>query len=129
MSNGGETVLLVEDDLDLRKVEELVLVSEGYRVVTACDGGEALAQLSRERPAVILLDMRMAGMNGAQFMKTFRLSHDHEIPVVVVTAAVNAARCATDVGAEDSLAKPFGIEDLVGIVARYVRHQPQHPER
>jgi DNA-binding response OmpR family regulator len=114
-------VLLIEDDLDLSTVEALALGAEGYQVHVARNGHAALEQIAHERPSVILLDMRMPGMNGWQFMSTFRAAYGHDIPVVVVTAADDAERRATDVGAEDWLAKPFELDDLLAKVAVHTR--------
>jgi DNA-binding response OmpR family regulator len=118
----ADSVLLVEDDLDLSRVEALALGAEGYKVQVAHDGRAALEQIAHERPSVILLDMSMPGMNGWQFMAAFRAAYGHDIPVLVVTAADNAERRALDVGAEDWLAKPFELDDLLSKVARHARH-------
>ena len=112
--------MVVEDDVDLRDVEDIALTANGYRVVTARDGQAAMAQLVRERPALILLDMRMPGTNGRQFMASFRAAYGHDIPVVVVTAAEDAQSRAEEVGADDWLAKPFEVEELLDKVARHV---------
>jgi len=112
--------MLVEDDSDLSRVEEFALGAAGYRVVVARDGRAALEQLARERPAVILLDMRMPGFNGWQFIAAFRAAYGREIPIVVVTAAENAQHRAAEVDAEDWLAKPFEVDELLDVVAKHV---------
>jgi DNA-binding response OmpR family regulator len=114
--------MLVEDDVDLSRVEEFALSTAGYRVVIARDGRAALEQLARERPAVILLDMRMPGFNGWQFMAAFRAAYGRQIPIIVVTAAEDAQRRAAEVDAEDCLAKPFEVDELLDVVAKHVRH-------
>ncbi len=116
--------MVVEDDGDLRDVEDIALTANGYRVVTARDGQAAMAQLVRERPALILLDMRMPGINGRQFMTSFRAAYGHDISVVVVTAAEDAQSRAAEVGAEDWLAKPFEIDELLDKVARHIGRSP-----
>ena len=122
MSTRAETVLVVEDDVDLGRVEEMVLSGSGYRVVLAREGATALEQLARERPVLILLDMRMPGMNGWQFMSSLRARYGHAIPVVVVTAAEDAPGRAAEVEADGCLAKPFEIDDLLRVVERYAGH-------
>ncbi len=62
-------VLVVEDDSDLVALMELVLSDAGYRVRTAPEGGAALARVAEEMPGLILLDMRMPGMNGWEFAR------------------------------------------------------------
>ena len=119
MSTPPDAVLVVEDDVDLRHVEAMVLGASGYRVLVARDGSSALDELARERPALVLLDMRMPGMNGWDFMRVLRARYGRTIPVVVVTAAEDAASRAAEVEAEGCLAKPFEIDDLLRVVERW----------
>ncbi len=113
-------VLVVEDDADLVSLMELVLSDAGYRVRTAPEGGAALARVAEEMPGLILLDMRMPGMNGWEFAREFRARHGHPCPVVVVTAAENARRRAEEVGADAWLAKPFDLDDVLALVSRFL---------
>ena len=112
-------VLLVEDDLDLMGMVELLLSSEGYPVITATNGQEALQHLAQGMPGLILLDMKMPIMNGWEFAREFRSRYDHQAPIVVLTAAENARKRAEEIGAEGYLGKPFEIDDLLRIVERY----------
>jgi len=80
-------VLVVEDDPDLRALEAELLSSAGYRVTTAADGLEALDRVEEERPALVLLDMRMPRMDGWKFAAAFRERYGDACPIVVVTAA------------------------------------------
>lgn len=106
-------VLVVDDDLDLRGALELILEGEGYRVLTAGNGLEALERLATEVPAVILLDMRMPIMDGWQFAREFRARLGWPCPVVVCTAAEDARRRALEIEAEGYLEKPFEIDDVI----------------
>jgi CheY-like chemotaxis protein len=112
-------VLVVEDDADLVSLMELVLSDAGYRVRTAPEGGAALARIAEEMPGLILLDMRMPGMNGWEFAREFRARHGRAAPIVVVTAAENARARAAEVGADGWLSKPFEIDDVLRMVARH----------
>ena len=114
------TVLVVEDDPDLLTLLELVLVDAGYRVRTAGHGLEALARVGEEMPGLILLDMRMPIMNGWEFARELHARHGRACPIVVVTAAENAAQRAAEVGADGWLAKPFDIDDVLAAVARHL---------
>lgn len=120
MAAGDRPVLVVEDDLDLLDMVALVLEGEGYRVMRAEEGGEALDEVEQEMPGVILLDMKMPGMNGWEFARSFRARHDREAPIVVLTAAEDALRRAQEIDAEDHLGKPFEIDDLIAKVGRYL---------
>lgn len=113
-------ILVVEDDRDLRDLMELALTDVGYRVVTAGDGREALARVAREMPSLILLDMKMPVMSGWEFATTFRGQYDRAVPIVVVTAAHDAVRRAAGIGADAHLDKPFDLEELFAVVARFV---------
>jgi CheY-like chemotaxis protein len=113
------SVLVVEDDADLVSLMELVLGDAGYRVRTAPEGGVALARVAEEMPGLILLDMRMPGMNGWEFAREFRARHGRAAPIVVVTAAENARARAAEVEAEGWLSKPFEIDDVLRMVAAH----------
>jgi CheY-like chemotaxis protein len=112
-------VLVVEDEADLVALLEMVLADAGYGVRTAREGGEGLARVAEAMPGLILLDMRMPGMNGWEFARAFRARHGRAAPIVVVTAAENARARAAEVEAEGWLAKPFEIDELLRVVARY----------
>lgn len=82
------TILLVEDDVETRGTLSAILAGEGYDILTAGDGREALEVLERQVPALIVLDLIMPGMDGWQFLQ--RLNGDDDfamIPVVVASAA------------------------------------------
>ena len=119
MEAAKKPVLLVEDDLDLLGMVQLLLSGEGYEVITATNGREALDQVAQAMPGLILLDMKMPIMNGWEFAREFRARYDRQAPIVVLTAAEDARKRAEEIGAEDYLGKPFEIDDLLRIVTRY----------
>ena len=119
MSAAPFGVLVVEDDADLVALMELVLSDAGYRVRTAPEGTAALARVGEEMPGLILLDMRMPGMNGWEFAREFRARYGRAAPIVVVTAAENARARAAEVEADGWLSKPFEIDDVLRMVARH----------
>jgi DNA-binding response OmpR family regulator len=119
-------VLVVEDDRDLLALMEMILCDAGYRVRTAVDGRAALAHIAEEMPALILLDMRMPGMNGWDFAREFRARHGRAAPIVVVTAAEDARARAIEIEADGWLAKPFNLEDIVAAAERHAG-QPRRP--
>src|SRR5690348_13526835 len=95
------TVLVVDDEPDIREIVRLFLTDAGYAVATARDGAEALRSVDEALPAVILLDMRMPVMDGWEFARRFRERHNHRAPIVVMTAAESARTRAAEVGADD----------------------------
>ena len=117
---GGKRVLVVDDDESIREFVEMALTDDGYDVATADDGASALEVLKDFAPEVILLDMRMAGMDGWSFARAYKELPDRA-PILVLTAARDAALSAADIEADAFLAKPFELRDLLGLVARLVK--------
>ncbi|MBI3971711.1 MAG: response regulator [Chloroflexi bacterium] len=114
-------VLVVEDDVPIRLLVREVLTDEGYIVKDAPNGAAALDVLDGWTPHVILLDMRMPVMDGWQFLEAYRRRSGPHAPVVVCTAAVDPAKRAAAVQADDVLSKPFDVDQLVEIVETYAR--------
>ncbi len=116
------TVLVVDDDADLRESIEVALLSYGHAVATAADGNEALAWLHEQsrQPCLVLLDLMMPGMNGFELRS--QMSADPSlasIPVVVITGAgVLADRRAHELRAE-VLRKPIELGTLIDTVRRF----------
>ncbi len=117
---GAGHVLVVEDDLDLLGLVEMVLQEAGHRVRTATDGLRALERVAEEMPRLILLDMRMPVMNGWEFAREFRSRYGRACPIVVVTAAENAQLRAAEIEAEGWLSKPFDLDDVLRMAARFL---------
>lgn len=114
-------VLFVDDDPDLRKAVHLMLDLAGYEVRCAENGKTALEAVAEKMPAVVLLDMLMPIMNGWECAAELRARFGRNVPIVVVTAAEHAqARAAQIGGVADVLQKPFDMDDLLLVVARYV---------
>ncbi|MGZ3421070.1 MAG: response regulator [Polyangiales bacterium] len=109
-------VLVVDDDDDIRTLVASVLEEEGFSVATAQDGLDALAEVERRMPDVILLDMKMPRMDGQAFARAFHARFDGGAKIIVFTAAENARGRAADVGADAVVGKPFDIDVLVKAV-------------
>jgi two-component system, chemotaxis family, chemotaxis protein CheY len=110
-------VLVVDDEPDIRDTVTAILETEGYHVRQASNGADALEAIERRRPDVILLDMRMPVLDGWGFSTELR-RRGHRIPIVVMTAARDAARWAGEIAAAAFVAKPFGFDDLIMAVER-----------
>lgn len=113
-------VLLVDDDAEIRAVVRLILETEGYGVVTAADGAEALRYLrGGERPGMILLDLRMPGMDGRGFREAQRADALlADIPVVIFSGDRDAGQVAASLGTA-CLLKPIDLERLLDVVERH----------
>ncbi|HEX9269684.1 MAG TPA: response regulator [Candidatus Limnocylindria bacterium] len=118
---GPRRVLVVDDDEGIRELIVSALSEEGYDVASAADGSEALTLLDSYEPGVILLDMRMPGMDGWQFARAYRSRPGRHAPIVICTAALDVQREASDIGAEGFLGKPFQLEDLLNAVEHQTR--------
>src|SRR5215211_7460959 len=117
---GTPRLLVVDDDPTIREMLEMVLDSEGYEVVTAQHGKAAFALLDQVRPHVILLDMKMPVMDGWGFLAEYRRRPGAKVPIVVLTAAQDDTRRAGEAGADAYVAKPFAIDDLIGVLDRCI---------
>jgi two-component system, chemotaxis family, chemotaxis protein CheY len=117
VSDGGP-VLVVDDDASIRDAVRDVLESAGIAVETAANGADALEKVSRHRPRLVLLDMRMPVLDGWAFASALQ-ERGLALPVVVMTAAADAGRWADEIGAIGVVAKPFGVAELVSVVHRY----------
>ena len=122
---GRSVVLVVDDDYDIREALSDVLASEGYSVVTAADGDEALETLCGGiRPAVMLLDLMMPRVSGVEVIDALRKDESlRGIPVVVCSA--HRGYGPDDLGVHDVLRKPVSVEELLDAVARAIR--PRKP--
>ena len=117
--SGPRRILVVDDDESIRDLVEMALSSEGHQVMTAPHGAAALEAIAVMPPDVILLDMKMPVMDGWEFARVYRQAPGQHAPIVVVTAAQDAASRAAEVAADGHLPKPFDLEDLFRVVDRY----------
>ncbi len=115
-------VLVVDDSLTVRRVTQRLLAREGYRVVLAKDGLDALERLAEEVPVVVLSDIEMPRMDGFDLVRNIR-GNDRwkELPVVMISSRIAQKHrdYATQLGANHYLGKPYGEEELLALVARY----------
>ena len=114
-------ILLVDDDPDLLKLISLRLSAAGYRVKNAESGEIALAQIAVSRPAVVVTDLRMPGIDGLQLFEQINAQHP-TLPVIILTAhgTIPDAVAATQRGVFGFLTKPFDPQDLLKKVAQAV---------
>lgn len=120
--HAAHTILIVEDDRDIRDVLAEILADEGYHVLLAGDGCEGLDRLREgPAPALILLDLMMPRMDGFQFREE-QLKHIdwREIPIVLLTAGGDLPDKARRLEAADALRKPVKIDALLGMIARFL---------
>lgn len=109
-------VLVVDDDASIRELLSSALEDDGYEVLPATNGQDALSVVERWRPDVIVLDLMMPVMDGWTFAE--RLRERSEIPIVVLSAANDLAHHAKAIGAREVVGKPFDLDQLLPKVAR-----------
>jgi DNA-binding response OmpR family regulator len=116
-----KTILVVDDERRLVSLVESYLTQEGYRVVIAYDGKEALTVAGREKPDLIVLDVMMPEMDGYEFMRKHRA--EANTPIILLTARVDDEDkiIGLEVGADDYITKPFRPRELVARVRAVLR--------
>jgi len=115
------TVLIVDDEPQIRRVIRTTLTSEGYAVLEARTGQEALEKIRSDHPSLVLLDVNMPGIAGLDACREIRQSSD--IPIIMLTVR-NSERDkvqALDAGADDYVTKPFGAQELMARIRAALR--------
>ncbi|MEW6285072.1 MAG: response regulator transcription factor [Chloroflexota bacterium] len=117
----AKTIMVVDDEKRLVSLVESYLTQEGYRVVTAFNGKEALAVAQKEKPDLIILDVMMPEMDGYEFMRRHRA--EHNTPIILLTARVDDEEkvIGLEVGADDYITKPFRPRELMARVKAVLR--------
>ena len=129
-----EKILIVEDERDIVRMLEYNLKKEGFRVVSASDGREALRRAEREHPDIIILDLMLPEIDGLEVCKTLKQSSGTaDIPIIMLTAKAQETDkiVGLELGADDYITKPFSIRELtarVKAVLRRAREKEKLPE-
>jgi two-component system KDP operon response regulator KdpE len=118
-------VLIVDDEPPIRKLLRMGLGTQEYRVIEAPDGRTAL-DLMREKPDLIILDLGLPDMEGLELLRTIR-ARNESVPIVVLSSRADevAKVQALDLGADDYVTKPFGMDELLARIRAALRHQLQ----
>lgn len=109
-------ILVVDDDASIRTFVQQALGDAGYELTLAANGEEALHRVAAALPHLILLDVRMPGVDGWQVLDALRSAAGDQTPVVVMTAEYSGQERALASGAQGYLAKPFELDDLLDCV-------------
>ncbi|MBB4377659.1 two-component system, OmpR family, KDP operon response regulator KdpE [Bradyrhizobium sp. Rc3b] len=125
MSAAPIKVLVIDDEPPIRKLLRMGLTTQGYEILEASNGKIALEKLVEE-PALIILDLGLPDVQGHELLRTIR-ARNEGVPIVVLSSRGDEAGKvqALDLGADDYLTKPFGMDELLARLRAALRHQLQ----
>ena len=120
----GKRVLVVDDDVKTVELVKLYLNRDGYRVLTAYDGNEALRIARESKPDLIVLDLMLPGVNGLDVCRVLRKESD--VPIIMLTAMTtdDDRLIGLNIGADDYVTKPFSPKELAARVRAVLRRLP-----
>jgi two-component system, OmpR family, KDP operon response regulator KdpE len=127
MNKHGATILVVDDDQEIVRVLRRSLGAHGYMVLVATSGEEAMEVVSQQRPDLLLLDLLLPGMSGQEVCRKVREASNIPIIVLSVKDTERDKVEALDLGADDYVAKPFGINEVLARVRVILRRVAQPP--
>ena len=118
----AEKILVVDDELQVRELLSDFLSEEGYKVILATNGAEAIDLAGLENPEVILLDISMPGIDGIEVCKKLKAQEKTQfIPIIIITALQDSGFVAYLEGADDFVSKPFNLVELTFRVRSMLR--------
>lgn len=118
--NNQKDVLIVDDDPDIAEVLSMILEDAGFSTRTF-NARETPETLKDDLPRVILLDVWMSGRDGRDICRYFKSQPaTHHLPIILISANNNIQQFAMDAGADDYLAKPFNMEEVIAKVGKYL---------
>ncbi len=124
----GSTVLVVDDEDKIRNLVGSYLRSEGFEVVTANDGQAAVEMVRRHQPDLVVLDIRMPGLDGIEALREIRTFSDVYVIMLTARAEETDKLIGLSVGADDYLTKPFSPRELVARIKAVLRRSRGGPQ-
>jgi DNA-binding response OmpR family regulator len=123
------TILVVDDQSSVRQLLQEYLTEQGFRVILADNGQNALYTARRDQPDLILLDIMMPKMDGYQFLRQYR--KERQTPIIIITAREEEtdAVLGLDLGADDYVIKPFRMRELMARIRAVLRRNEPGPEK
>lgn len=123
------TILVVDDQASVRQLLQEYLSEQGFRVLLAADGQNALFIARHDPPDLILLDIMMPKMDGYQFLRQYR--SERQTPIIIITAREEEtdAVLGLDLGADDYVVKPFRMRELLARIRAVLRRAEETPEK
>lgn len=132
MADRPRSVLVIEDEADIRELVRISLEGEGFRVIEAADGEEGLALVERENPVLVVLDLMLPGVPGLELCRRLRAQEaTARLPVLMLTAKAAEADkiVGLEVGADDYVTKPFSPREVAARVKALLRRSGDAPRQ
>ncbi len=122
-TNTGPLILLIEDEPDIAEILEIYLKREGFRSQYAGDGQLGMQLFRRQRPALVILDIRLPGQNGIDILQTIRAEGTVPVPVIMLTALTDDLNklLSLRLGADDYISKPFNPAEVIARIHAVLR--------
>lgn len=127
MSKSGASILVIDDEREIVRALHRALKAHGYAVLTASSGEEAVELVAKQHPELLLLDLMLPGMSGLEVCRQVRAVSNVPIIVLSVKDTERDKVEALDLGADDYVAKPFGMDEVLARVRVALRHAVQPP--
>jgi two-component system KDP operon response regulator KdpE len=126
VNSNAATILIVDDEPPIRRLLRTSLASQGFQVSEAADGRDALAEAGRSRPDLVVLDLGLPDMDGADVIRALR-GGGNAVPILVLSSRADEKGKveALDLGADDYVTKPFGTAELFARIRAALRHRLQ----
>jgi len=118
-------VLIADDEPPIRRFLRTSLAAQGFRIVEAADGRSALEAAAHEKPDLVILDLGLPDINGIEVLRALRAKSDVPVIVLSVRSDEQGKVAALDLGADDYVTKPFGMDELVARIRTAMRHRFQ----
>ena len=125
MNKPGASILVVDDELEIIRALSRSLTAHGYKVFTARSGEDAVKMTFQHRPDLLLLDLVLPGMSGMEVCRQIREESNVPILVLSVKGAERDKVQALDLGADDYIQKPFGMDEVLARIRVALRHKAQ----
>ena len=125
MSKGGARILVVDDEVEIVRALQRSLTAHGFEVFTAHSGEEALEAVAHYRPDVMVLDLGLPGISGLDVCREVRAQSNLPIIVLSVKDTERDKVQALDLGADDYVSKPFGVNEVLARIRVALRHSAQ----
>jgi two-component system KDP operon response regulator KdpE len=125
MTTDPGTILIIDDEPPIRRFLRTTLAVQDYRVVEAATGGEGLSLLRHEKPDLVIVDLGLPDIDGIEVIR--RIREASPVPIVVLSSRDDEKGkvAALDLGADDYVTKPFGVEELMARMRAALRHRVQ----